>query len=161
MAATPPEPATQAAGSDRPDPANAGSQQEGAETCRLTVYYDGACPLCRREIGYYRERAPHQGLAWVDVSKADAGALGPDLAQTDAMSRFHVREADGRLLSGADAFGQLWLAMPGRSWRWLGRFVSHPWLLPWAERLYRLFLRVRPTMQRMVSRTRPVEQDSR
>ncbi len=41
-----------------------------AETEQLTVYYDGACPLCRREIGFYQGRRGADGICWADVSRS-------------------------------------------------------------------------------------------
>lgn len=41
----------------------------------LVVYFDGACPLCRREIGVYRGLEPRQPLRFVDVSRADGAEL--------------------------------------------------------------------------------------
>ena len=38
----------------------------------LTVMYDGACPLCRREIGLYQSLTPLQTVAWLDVSDTTA-----------------------------------------------------------------------------------------
>lgn len=82
----------------------------------LTIYYDGSCPLCRREIAFYRRLPGAERLDWMDVS---AGApLGEGLSCDAAMRRFHVREAGGRLLSGGAAFARLWRALPG--WRTLG-----------------------------------------
>ena len=34
----------------------------------LTVLYDGACPLCRREIGVYRGLQPNTPVCFADVS---------------------------------------------------------------------------------------------
>ena len=34
----------------------------------LTVLYDGACPLCRREIGLYRGLQPNAPVCYADVS---------------------------------------------------------------------------------------------
>ena len=114
----------------------------------LTVYYDGSCPLCRREIALYRSLRGAARLQWLDVS---AGAsLGPDLSCEVAMRRFHVRDAQGRLFSGGAAFARLWRALPG--WRLAGWFFVLPpmsWLL---ELLYRAFLPLRPRLQRMVQR---------
>lgn len=87
----------------------------------LTIYYDGSCPLCRREIAFYRRLPGAERLDWMDVS---AGApLGEGLSCDAAMRRFHVRESGGRLLSGGAAFARLWRALPG--WRTLG------WCLAW------------------------------
>jgi predicted DCC family thiol-disulfide oxidoreductase YuxK len=66
-----------------------------------TVYYDGGCPVCSREIGFYRNRAGVETLDWVDVNGGDAAALGPGLARDAAMARMHARRADGSLVSGA------------------------------------------------------------
>ena len=115
----------------------------------LTVYYDGACPLCRAEIGHYRGCEGGESLNFVDVGKDDAG-LGPDLDRAAARRRFHVRDADGRLRSGAAAFARLWLALP--RWRWLGRIAGFPPVLPLAEIAYRLTLRLRPRLARLVAR---------
>ncbi|MDG1286309.1 MAG: DCC1-like thiol-disulfide oxidoreductase family protein [Rickettsiales bacterium] len=38
----------------------------------LTVYYDGKCGLCNKEIRYYQRIAPVGVFLWVDVTqKAD------------------------------------------------------------------------------------------
>jgi len=118
---------------------------------RLSVYFDGSCPLCRREIALYqRNRLAHQ-LAWVGVGLgAQAGELGGGLGCTQAMARFHVRDAQGRLFGGAAGFSQLWLALPG--WRWLGWLSAWPPLSWGFEGLYRLFLPLRPSLQRGLTR---------
>ncbi len=107
----------------------------------LVVYYDGACPLCRREIALYSGRA---AATFVDVS--DPRNAPADLSPAAAMARFHVRE-EGRLLSGAAAFAALWRRT--RGWRWLGRLAALPGATAALEHAYRGFLRVRPRLQRL------------
>jgi predicted DCC family thiol-disulfide oxidoreductase YuxK len=117
----------------------------------LTVLYDGACPVCRREISVYRNLRPLRPdapVCFADVSDA-AVTLPPGTTREQLLARFHVQGRDGDLLSGAEAFLALWAALPG--WRWLalaGRLPGATWLL---ERMYRLFLRGRPMVQRWAS----------
>ncbi|BCM81546.1 thiol-disulfide oxidoreductase [Methylobacterium indicum] len=123
----------------------------------LTVYYDGACPLCRREIAHYRGRAGAERVRFVDLAGPGRPDLGPGLDLAAARARFHVREADGRLVSGAAAFARLWRRFPG--WLWLARLVEvrlFGWrpLLPFAEAAYRLSLTVRPWLARRLRDTR-------
>lgn len=118
------------------------------QTPELTVYYDGSCPLCRREIAMYRRLRGADRLHWLDVSAG--GPLGEDLSCEAAMRRFHVRDAQGRLFSGGAAFARLWQALPG--WRALGWLLAFPplsWLL---ELAYRAFLPLRPRLQGLARR---------
>ncbi len=109
--------------------------------CPPTVYFDGDCPVCSREIAMYRRQPGAEGLNWVDVATCAAPKLGPDLQREAAMARLHVRRADGRLVSGARAFTEMWRAMP--RWAWLGRLMgSGPGLLL-LEAGYRAFLLLR------------------
>ena len=113
----------------------------------LTIYYDGSCPLCRREIAFYRRLRATMRLDWVDVSQGQA----PDgLSCEAAMRRFHVRDERGRLLSGGAAFSRLWRALPG--WRVLGWCFAWPPLSWVLEATYRAFLPLRPRLQRLVRR---------
>jgi predicted DCC family thiol-disulfide oxidoreductase YuxK len=119
------------------------------KTLPLTVLYDGACPLCRREIGLYRRLRPNAPVCFADLSDCTQ-PLPPDSTREQLLARFHVRRSDGELLSGAQAFLALWATLPG--WRWLaraGRLPGAAWVL---ERIYRLFLRGRPALQRWASR---------
>jgi predicted DCC family thiol-disulfide oxidoreductase YuxK len=123
--------------------------ESDAPTPQLTVLYDGACPLCRREIGVYRGLRSSTPVCFADVSDA-AQPLPPGTTREQLLARFHVRGSDGQLLSGAQAFLALWATLPG--WRWLarvGRLPGAPWAM---ERVYRLFLHVRPALQRWASR---------
>jgi predicted DCC family thiol-disulfide oxidoreductase YuxK len=119
----------------------------------VTVLYDGACPLCRREIGVYRGLRPDTPVCFVDVSDtgmADTAEVPPGSSREQLLARFHVRGADGRWRSGARAFLALWAVLPG--WRWLamlGRLPGVAWLM---ELGYRLFLRGRPWLQRRAAR---------
>jgi len=108
-------------------------------TC--TVYFDGGCPLCCREVAHYRALVGAETIAWVDVASSDTATLGPGLTREAALARMHLRREDGSLLSGAAAFAALWSAL--RPYRWLGRLASWPPVLGCLEIGYRGFLRVR------------------
>lgn len=131
------------------EPGNKPENELSVESPPLTVLYDGACPLCRREIGIYRGLRPNSPVCFADVNDR-AQSLPPDTTREQLLARFHVRRSDGQMLSGAQAFLALWAALPG--WRWLalaGRLPGAAWAM---ERTYRLFLRWRPALQRWASR---------
>ena len=133
---------------DRPDPQATCTTPDG-----LTVLYDGACPLCRREIGVYRGLTPTEPLGFCDISDPAVSLPAPlpaGLSQADLLARFHVQHADGRIESGARAFISLWERLP--YWRWLARLGRLPGMAALMEIAYRGFLRVRPTMQRWASK---------
>lgn len=122
----------------------------------LTVLYDGACPLCRREIAHLRGLADNQacqgtdtGLRFVDVSAATpvlgSGPVWNEADRGALLARFHVQRPDGNRLSGAAAFVAVWRRLPG--WRWLARAARLPGVQAAMEVAYRLFLKVRPLLQ--------------
>lgn len=112
---------------------------------KLTVFHDGACPLCAREIALMRRLDRRGAIDFVDV--ADPGTSCP-IDRRAALARFHAIE-DGRLLSGAAAFAAMWRAIP---WlRPLGLAARNPAVLGLLDRLYDRFLTVRPRLQRWLA----------
>jgi predicted DCC family thiol-disulfide oxidoreductase YuxK len=124
----------------------------GGGPASATVFFDGACPLCRREIAHYRKLDRAAALDFVDVS-AEGAPTPADLTRQQAMARFHVRARDGSIVSGAAAFVEVWALLPG--WRWAARLARLPGVVPLLELGYRLFLPVRPYLARTLQRTRP------
>ena len=113
---------------------------------RLTVWYDGACPLCAREIALMRRLDETGQVNFVDLETTQETPL-PRQAMLD---RFHVSAPDGTTRAGAAAFAALWRQLPAT--RPLGRLASWPPLLAVLERAYDLFLRFRPRLQALVRR---------
>jgi ubiquinone biosynthesis monooxygenase Coq7 len=121
----------------------------------LTVLYDGACPLCRREIAHVQglaQRQPGSALCFVDVSRVPEAELG-GTPRAALLARFHVQRADGSRLSGAAAFVAMWRRLPG--WRWLARLARLPGMPALLEAAYRAFLRLRPALQALAHRCEP------
>jgi predicted DCC family thiol-disulfide oxidoreductase YuxK len=115
----------------------------------LTVYYDGACPLCSIEIAHYRRQTGSDKLRFVDASDPRC-TLGDDLSREEALKRFHVRDPSGALISGAAGFARIWAVLP--RWRWAVRVAALPGVTPLLEALYRGFLPIRPALSRLAGR---------
>jgi predicted DCC family thiol-disulfide oxidoreductase YuxK len=114
---------------------------------RITVWHDGACPLCRAEIALMRRLDTRGAIRFVDA--ASSGAEACPLDRKALLARFHASE-DGTLLSGAAAFAAMWRAIP--LLRPIGLLARSPGMLRVMEAAYLGFLRVRPGVQRMVRR---------
>ncbi len=110
----------------------------------LTVWYDGACPLCTREIALMRRLDRAQQIDFVNVAESDAAC---PLDRTLLLARLHARE-NGVLLDGAAAFAAMWRAIP--LLRPLGLLARNRQVLGMLEWAYVRFLRVRPALQRMM-----------
>jgi len=108
---------------------------------RCTVYFDGNCPICSREIETYRRSRGGETIHWIDASHCEAAALSGDLDRAAALQRFHVRRPDGTLIAGAAAFVEIWKRLPAFSR--LARLCSGPRVLAILDALYDGFLRLR------------------
>ncbi|MEE4538879.1 MAG: DUF393 domain-containing protein [Erythrobacter sp.] len=113
---------------------------------RVKVWYDGACPLCQREIAVMRRLDSKGNIHFIDV--ADSADPSCPIDRADLLARFHAEE-QGRVLNGAAAFAAMWRAIPAL--RPLGLLARNDAVLAVLERLYRLFLKVRPRLQRLLS----------
>jgi predicted DCC family thiol-disulfide oxidoreductase YuxK len=113
----------------------------------LIVWFDGGCPLCRREIALMRRLDRRRSIDFVDLSATATASCPVD--RSALLDRFHASE-DGRLLSGAAAFAAMWRAIP--LLRPLGLAARSPLVLAGLEAAYRMFLRIRPGLQRLAAR---------
>ena len=64
------------------------------------------------------------------------------------MKRFHVLSSDGKLLNGAEAFAEVWSQLPRFSMA--SRVARLPVIRFGLEWLYTLFLKMRPSLQRLI-----------
>ena len=111
----------------------------------LTLFYDGACPVCSLEMDHLRERSRDGRLVFVDIAAPgfDAARYGATL---DAMNaEIHGLLPDGSMLRGVEVLRRAYAAA-GLGW------VLQPtgWapFAPLAEAAYRLFARHRRRISR-------------
>ncbi|MFN9869906.1 MAG: thiol-disulfide oxidoreductase DCC family protein [Cyanobacteriota bacterium] len=123
---------------------------------QLTVLYDGACPLCRREVTFLEQRdrqrnGAQRRLAFVDIDAPDYDpTLHAGIGYREAMGRIHAIEADGSVLQDVTVFrraydliGLGWLYAP-TGWALVGPLVNGIYRL-WARA--RLALTGRPSLE--------------
>jgi predicted DCC family thiol-disulfide oxidoreductase YuxK len=110
----------------------------------VTIWYDGECPLCVREISLMRRLDSRGAIDFVNA--ADADAVCP-VDRSLLLERLHALE-NGTMLNGAAAFAAMWRAIPVL--RPLGLLARNPVVLSFLECVYRLFLKVRPHLQRLM-----------
>ena len=108
---------------------------------KAIMFYDGGCPLCRREIKHYRRLDSANRIDWIDISRDASLVQAMGVTLDTAMARLHVLHRDGWLATGAYAFAVVWSELP--YYRWLARLLYGLGLLPLLERLYSRFARWR------------------
>ena len=129
-------------------------------SAQLTLLYDGACPLCLREVSFLRRRDQRlhpqaAQLAFVDIN---AGDYHPEayggISYRQAMGRIHALTADGSVLRDVAVFraayrliGLGWLYAPS-AWPGLRQLADGLYGL-WAH--WRLPLTGRPDLDQLCS----------
>lgn len=125
-----------------PKPEQGDRSQEASPS--LIVWFDGACPLCRREIALFKRLDRRGAIHFEDVDRADAVC---PLDRAELLSRFHAQELGHAVVSGAAAFAAMWRAIP--LLRPIGEIARLPPILWALDFAYRRFLVIRPQIQRL------------
>lgn len=103
----------------------------------ITVFYDGKCGLCRREIEHYKRIAPDGTFDWTDITIDSTSLEKLGVSYTDGLKLLHATDTQGNLHIGVDAFILIWREMP--RWRVLAAIVSLPFARVIAKKLYGMF----------------------
>jgi predicted DCC family thiol-disulfide oxidoreductase YuxK len=78
----------------------------------ITVYYDGLCPLCGREVALYRRLVAPGTVVWRDLAGDPRVLRYEPFGMDAALALLHVRDADGALHVGLPAHLVLWERLP-------------------------------------------------
>ena len=104
---------------------------------KLTVFYDGKCGLCSREISHYIKISPPTTFIWCDIANEPQHLKEINVSQSSALKRLHVIDQDGKIQIGIDAFIAIWKKLP--RWRLLALICSTPGVRSILHWLYNKF----------------------
>lgn len=77
----------------------------------VEVFYDGACPLCAREIRMLRRLDRRQRIRFVDIAADGFDANSVGLTWATLMDRIYGRLPDGTVVEGVEVFRRLYAAV--------------------------------------------------
>jgi predicted DCC family thiol-disulfide oxidoreductase YuxK len=77
----------------------------------VEIFYDGACPLCRREVALLLGLDRRGSIVFTDIATAEFDASSLGLTQHDLMARIHGRLPDGSLIEGVEVFRRAYQAI--------------------------------------------------
>jgi predicted DCC family thiol-disulfide oxidoreductase YuxK len=109
----------------------------------LTVYYDGSCAICSREMLVYQRRESDR-LVFYDISAPGFDAIDHGGTLDAFMKELHVRDAAGQFHTGISAFARIWSAFPESPlYSLLERTINLPGIRQGADLSYATFARFR------------------
>jgi len=106
----------------------------------IEVFFDGACPLCRREVDFLRRRDRRGRIRFTDISSPDFAAASVGKTDDALMAQIHARLPDGTWLQGVEVFRRLYAAIGFARLVFVSRLPLISQLLDWA---YPVFARNR------------------
>jgi predicted DCC family thiol-disulfide oxidoreductase YuxK len=107
----------------------------------IEVFYDGACPLCRREIEMLRRwDKKRERLRFTDIADPGFDPLAIGVTHDDLMAEIHGRLPDGTWVKGVEVFRRLYGAV---GFRWLMPLTRLPGVRHLLDLGYRLFAKNR------------------
>ncbi|WP_046006561.1 thiol-disulfide oxidoreductase DCC family protein [Pseudoalteromonas rubra] len=105
----------------------------------LTIFYDGSCPLCVKEMTALTKRDKAQRIKTVDIL-SDEFARYPGIDPEKANTVLHALDAKGNLLLGLDVTHLAWRLV---GMGWLYAPLRWPVIKPIADKFYLLFAKNR------------------
>ena len=107
----------------------------------ITVYFDGICSYCAKEINYYKKISDHKRFKWIDVAKDPNALIKYNITQSEALLFLHAIDESNEIFVGAEAFAVIWKNLP--KWRLLGHLISLPLIKNLTATAYRWFAKRR------------------
>ena len=127
----------------------------------LTIFYDGYCPLCVKEMRHLKKLDESQKLTLVDVNEEDFASQYPEidpqyaltklhgyLFHEDRKSESHRAESHKSLITGLDVTYHAW-RMVGRGW--LVAPLRWPLIRWFSDKAYLWFAKHRNTISQWVT----------
>ena len=103
----------------------------------ITVYYDGKCSVCLKEINYYRRIAPEGVFVWCDITEPEADFEKAGITLTQGLKQLHVRDQYENMQVGVKAFITIWGQL--NRWRIVAKIVALPLIYQVVCVLYKCF----------------------
>ncbi|ESP91156.1 MULTISPECIES: thiol-disulfide oxidoreductase DCC family protein [Pseudoalteromonas] len=101
----------------------------------LTIFYDGTCPLCVKEMAALTKRDKSNRILIVDIYSEEFERY-PDIDPNKANSILHALDMNGNLLLGLDVTYHAW-RLVGMGWMYAP--LRWPVVKPLADKLYLAF----------------------
>lgn len=114
----------------------------------LTIFYDGACPLCAQEMDALKRYDSSNAIQLEDIHQDDFTERFPEVDPGAAMQILHG-ELEGQPLYGLDVTYHAW-RLVGKEWR--VAFLRWWWIKPFADRAYLFFAKHRQQISRLFVR---------
>lgn len=107
----------------------------------ITVFYDGACPLCVKEVSRWKN-APFQcDVEWFDITDQDERLLELGIDPQLALLELHTRTDQGEIKTSIESYALL-LSQLSR-WKWLGWLMGLPGIRQFLKWTYDWMTKVR------------------
>jgi predicted DCC family thiol-disulfide oxidoreductase YuxK len=103
----------------------------------ITVFYDGKCGLCSKEINHYRKIAPNGIFDWQDITEFADDLRKEDVSLSEGLKLLHAKDNSGQMHIGVDAFILIWKQL--KRWSVLAVLVGLPVIRQIADMAYRTF----------------------
>ena len=103
----------------------------------ITVFYDGKCGLCSKEIDHYQKIAPEGVFDWQDITESADMLNAEGVRLSEGLKLLHVRDSSGKIHVGVDAFILIWRQL--QRWKVLAMIVSLPLIRQLANITYGAF----------------------
>lgn len=112
----------------------------------VSVYYDGLCHLCSREINHYKKMKGSERIDFIDITSPSFDAKKQNLDPIKIHQSLHVRDKIGNTYIGVDAFISIWNEI--NSLKFLVPIARHSFVHRILEFFYKLFTLIRPLLPR-------------
>ena len=104
----------------------------------ITVFYDGKCGLCSKEINHYRKIAPSNIFNWQDITESADELNQEGITLAEGLRLLHAKDNSGQINVGVDAFILIWKQLS--RWRVLAFLIGLPIIRHIANAAYRVFV---------------------
>lgn len=106
----------------------------------FTIFYDGTCPLCDKEMKHLQKYDQQGNLSFVDIMDDDFSQKYPKLEWQALNDRIHGITEDGTILIGLDATHRAWSEV-GKGWVYAP--LRWPVIRYFADKAYLIFAKNR------------------